>query len=251
MSVALMQLVWPAAMVLARVGAFVFACPPLAPEGSIPLAKTSLTVALTWSLVLALPPTVPIALPLTPILWELAYGTIMGLVVRLSLVALGLAGEILDGQMGFAFSQQAGLLTGEGTGVVSQFLQVLGGLVFFTAGGQEAVVGALAASLRLAPPGQVHWQDAWVSGLLERLGLLLQLGLRLAAPLAFALMATQLALVALTRLAPALNIWGVGFVLTSGVGLLGLALLVPTWIGACASMWRDSAEALLDQWMGG
>src|SRR5213076_1176572 len=68
-------------------------------------------------------------------------------------------------------------------------------------------------------------------------------GLQLALPIVAALLITNIALGILTRAAPQLNIFGIGFPVTLGVGLLVLSLTLPYLSGPIQNLFNQGIEA--------
>jgi flagellar biosynthesis protein FliR len=70
----------------------------------------------------------------------------------------------------------------------------------------------------------------------------------LAGPVGLCLLLTTVVLAVLTRAAPQMNIYSVGFPLRLTVGLAASVLLLPTWVAAVVSSFSHFAE-LAAQWM--
>ena len=70
-------------------------------------------------------------------------------------------------------------------------------------------------------------------------------GLALALPLLAALLITNIGLGVLTRAAPQLNIFAVGFPLTILVGFIGLTLVVPYFAPTLQQMFMDGLRQML------
>jgi flagellar biosynthetic protein FliR len=68
-------------------------------------------------------------------------------------------------------------------------------------------------------------------------------GLQLALPIIAALLITNLALGILTRAAPQLNLFGIGFPITLGVGLLVLNLVLPYLASPMLNLFNQGIEA--------
>ena len=172
----------------------------------------------------------------------------MGLTVRLSVMSVYFAGELFDLNAGYNFAHQIDPTTHENAGPLQQLCQLAAGLLFFAVGGQQQVIMALARSFERTPPGAVVWHNHVPIALLHQVGFLFAQGLRIAAPILAALIAAQLFLALLSRVAPQLNIWGVGFAIISGVAVLGLLYFTPAWVAHVAAIWQQSGTRMLTVW---
>jgi flagellar biosynthesis protein FliR len=234
---------WPFARVL---GLLIAA--PLFGNPRFPL-RVRLGLALLITVVVAptLPP-VPQAAPdslagLGIFAQQLLIGLTMGFVVRLIFTAVEMAGELIGLQMGLGFAmfydpQNAGQMP-----VIGQFLGVLATLIFLALNGHLLMLSALAESFRDLPvgmlPGQGRWLDiaGWGAGIFSA-------ALLLAMPVIAALLTVNLALAALTRASPQLNVFAIGFPITLAVGFAALLLTLPWLSPAIESLLREAMERL-------
>jgi flagellar biosynthetic protein FliR len=100
-------------------------------------------------------------------------------------------------------------------------------LLFFAVNGHLLLIGALADSFRSLPVGVdgLHWME-W-RRLVGTGALVFSFALQVALPVIAALILANLALGVLTRTAPQLNLFAVGFPVTLIVGMLVLLLVMP------------------------
>ena len=214
-------------LVLTRVSGLMLALPPLGAE----VAPLRVRIAVALALAALLTPVAPLApgdieiVAAVPL--ELLAGAGMGLAVRLALAAVELAGEVVGMQAGFGFSRAVDPLQHESSGLVSRVLTLVGGLLLFATGAHLAIFEALGRSLTTLPPGAWGWRRGAAEILLDRAGLIFAEGLRIALPLVLLVFATQLSFGFMTRVAPQLNLWGLGFLVTIGVGVGALWTFAP------------------------
>jgi flagellar biosynthetic protein FliR len=118
------------------------------------------------------------------------------------------------------------------SGVRNPLLAVLYGnialITFFAIGGHHAFLRALHQSYVDLPVGAGGLGGALPQEVARMLGTVFTLGARLAAPVVIVLLIVETALAMLSRSAPALNPMGVGAPVRLVVGLLVLAVVVPT-----------------------
>ena len=158
-------------------------------------------------------------------------GIAMGLVLRVVFAALDLMGEIISLQMGLSFATFFDPVAGGQTAVVGEFLTLLATLVFLSLNGHLLMIDALARSFEWLPvSATLPHKGGWL--ILARFGAsIFASGLLMALPVVTALLITNIALGVLTRAAPQLNLFAIGFPITLTVGfgvlLLALAHLAP------------------------
>lgn len=235
-------------LVTTRVGGFVAACPPFLPESTSPSIRLFCVVLLSLVLFFCLP---QVALPTQiagAVILELLYGVTMGVAVRLPILCVYFAGEMLDLNAGYNFSQQVNPLTLEQTGPIQQLSQLCAGLLFFIVGGQQLVILGLARSFEHVQPGQVVYNARVASILAHEMTQVFAQGLRIGAPIMAALLATQIFLALLSRVAPQLNIYGVGFAAIAGVAVMGLMVFAPAWVDHVARIWQHTPQHMLRIW---
>ena len=153
-------------------------------------------------------------------------GIAMGLVLRVVFAALDLMGEIISLQMGLSFATFFDPIAGGQTAVVGEFLTLLATLVLLSLNGHLLMLDALARSFEWLPvSATLPHRGGWM--ILVRFGAsIFASGLLMALPVVTALLITNIALGVLTRAAPQLNLFAIGFpiTLTVGFGVLLLTL---------------------------
>jgi len=151
----------------------------------------------------------------------------MGFAMRLVFTAIDMAGDIMGMQMGLGFASFYDPVNAANTQVIAQFLGMLAALAFLSMNGHLYMLSALAESFHAFPISTqvpsahaLHTLALWG-------GSIFAYALRLALPLIAALLITNLALGILTRSAPQLNIFAIGFPITLVVGFATLMLTLP------------------------
>lgn len=223
---------WLAAFLfpLARVLGLLAAA-PVFNNAALPLR---VRLALGLAITLALAPLLPPAPALAPGSWEglalLAQqgliGIALGFTMRLAFAAVDLAGELMGLQMGLGFAvfydpQHAAQLP-----LLAQLMGLFALLVFLAIDGHLMMLALLAESFTLLPPGAATAVRG-IESLLAWGGTVFSLGLLLALPLVTALLVANIALGVLTKVAPQLNLFAVGFPITLLAGFAVLALTLP------------------------
>jgi flagellar biosynthetic protein FliR len=91
----------------------------------------------------------------------------------------------------------------------------------------RVLLGSVLASFRVLPPGTVVDSGRFAPSLVTLSAAALESGIRIALPLLGALFVSQVALAFISRAAPAMQIFSVGFAVTLSVGCLILVMVLP------------------------
>lgn len=180
----------------------------------------------------------PGALPLivaAPI--ELLIGLSLGTVISIGFQAIELGGRLISLQMGLSLGAVLSPTAREGGTPFDPFFSILAGLLFLALDLHLAVVRVLASSFTTLPIGGGWPTDLWLlSG--QLIALALQLGTRIAMPVALVLLLTELAVALLARAIPTINVFMLGLPLKIMVGLAVTALALPNLAAGAVSIFR-------------
>ncbi|SEM72670.1 flagellar biosynthetic protein FliR [Pseudomonas sp. ok272] len=185
-------------------------------------------LAITVVIMPSLPPMPPVnALDLSSLLLiaeQILIGGLMGFSLQLFFQAFVVAGQIVSIQMGMGFASTVDPANGVSTATIGQFLTMLVTLVFLGMNGHLVVFEVLTESFTTLPVGTAmltnhFWEVA------NKLGWVLGSALLLVLPAITALLVVNVAFGVMTRAAPQLNIFSIGFPLTLVLGL------VIFWVG--------------------
>jgi len=154
-------------------------------------------------------------------------GIAMGFAVRIVFTAVELAGELCGMTMGLGFATFFDPQSSGRSSAISQFLSLLTLMVFLAANLHLVVLSTLVDSFTTMPISAMPIGGDMFRQLAGWGGRIFSAGIQLALPVVAGLLITNIALGILTRAAPQLNLFGVGFPVTLTVGFLMLALTVP------------------------
>lgn len=224
--------VWIAAFIypLARILAFIAAAPLWSSVGIPRRTRLILGIAIAVALTPGLPqmPEVqPASLSgLWILLQQMLIGIGMGFAARIVFTAYELAGEFIGFQMGLGFATFYDPLSSSQTPVISEFFSLLALLLFLSMNGHLLYVATLAQSFSAIPVSATPLAAASWLNLAELGSKIFSAGLLLSLPVVVALMITNVALAVLSRAAPQLNIFALGFPITliGGFVALGVSL---------------------------
>ena len=160
---------------------------------------------------------------------EAIVGAVMGLGVLVLFAALQFTGQLVGIQMGFAIANVVDPTTFQQVGVLSQFLNVLGLMLFLTLDGHLLVLQALFESTTIVPLGTGDPQGRLIIGELIRYGSkIFSMGLRIGLPVVCVVLLVNVGLATLARTVPQVNIFILGFLFTISIGITVLGLALPS-----------------------
>jgi flagellar biosynthetic protein FliR len=220
-------LLWPLTRVLGLI-----AVAPLFGHGSIPM---QLKIGLGVMVTLIVAPVIPIVPSTDPFSFDgamitaeqLLIGLAMGFAMRIAFAAVEMAGELTGLTMGLNFATFFDAQSQGESSVISQFLVVLATLSFLAFDGHLQLLSAVADSFTTLPVASSAGGSQGLRQIVEWGGSIFAVGVQLALPMLAALLITSLALGILSRAAPQLNIFGIGFPITLGVGFIVIGLALP------------------------
>ena len=193
-------------------------------------------------------PDVPVGswLGLAIIAQQALIGLMMGFAMGIVFAAVDIAGDLIGLQMGLSFATFYDPNSTGQTPVLTEFLALFAALVFLALNGHLVAISALAESFRLLPVSTTLFASGGVLVLVRSAAMLFSIGLMLALPVVAALLITNIALGVLSRVAPTLNLFAVGFPVTMAAGFVVLALTLPLMGGAFESIYDRGFSLLAD-----
>jgi len=174
---------------------------------------------------------------------QLLIGMAIGFIMRVVFAAVEAAGEIVGLQMGLGFASFFDPQSAGQTLVLSRFFNMLAILVFLAVNAHLLLIGVLVESFQSLPISQQPLAAAGFYNVAAFGSTVFAVGLQLALPLITILLLTNLALGILTRSAPQLNIFAIGFPITLGVGLIVLDLTLPYFVPQLELMLQNGFDA--------
>lgn len=223
----LVSFLWP----LTRVLGLLMVAPAFGHRAVPGRVKIGLGVFITLIVAPALPPMPDVGLGswhgLFILVQQVLIGIAIGFTMRVAFAAVEAAGEIIGLQMGLGFASFFDPQSAGQTLVLARFFNMLAVLVFLALNAHLLLLGALVDSFQSLPISPQPLSAAGFQNLAAFGATVFAIGLQLALPLIAILLMTNLALGILTRAAPQLNIFAIGFPITLGVGLIVLDLTLP------------------------
>jgi flagellar biosynthetic protein FliR len=158
---------------------------------------------------------------------EFLLGVAIGLVVRLVVAAVEVAAEQIALMMGLGIAQVFDPQVSGQHNVLSGYLRNFTLMVAVAVGLHRVVLGVTIGSFQVLPIGSLVRLDSYAPTFVNLGGLVFSTGVRLAMPILAVLLMVQVALAFVSRAAPAVQIFSVGFSLTLGIGAFVIVLVLP------------------------
>lgn len=159
---------------------------------------------------------------------QLIIGVAMGLMVLIVFNAVTMAGESIAVTMGLGFAMLNDPQNGSQVPTVSQFYLIMATLLFLAFDGHHAILLLLDASFTYLPVGTSLGEGAiWL--LLGWGGIIFKGALTIALPALAAMLTVNIVMGVITRAAPQLNLFSVGFPITMTVGFLAILFTLPSF----------------------
>lgn len=229
---------WPFIRVLA-----VFTSAPIFSARSVPLrtrVALAFLIAFCAQATLVDQPVVALTDPraLEVLLQQVMIGLAIGLAVRIVFAAVELAGELVGLQMGLNFAGFFDPATGAQSSTVGRFFGNTTMLLFVVMGGHLMLLQAVVASFNTFPLGGGALEAVNTMRLHELGAVMFRYGLWIALPLIGMLIFINVVLGVVSRIAPQMNAFAIGFPVTLSAGLLGIAFTLPMLDAPVAALLR-------------
>lgn len=236
---------WP----LTRIGAMMMSMTFFGARFVSMRIRLYLSLAVTFAVMPVLP-TVPDTIPLLSFqgflttAQQVVIGVAMGLVTQFVTQTFVLLGQILGMQSSLGFASMVDPANGQNTPVLGQFYMMLAIMLFLATDGHLAMLNLVVLSFTTLPVGTSMLQAVDYQLLAGWFGLMFKAGLTMSLAGIIALLTVNLSFGVMTRAAPQLNIFSLGF---SFALLLGLFISWYLLVGILAQYedhWQLGTEQI-------
>ncbi|NNM51563.1 MAG: flagellar biosynthetic protein FliR [Pseudomonadales bacterium] len=240
------QYLWP----LSRISAFVLAMPILGSR-IVPMRIRLLFCLLLTAVAAPMLQNLPRCNPLSMECWVIVVqqtliGLTLGFMMQILFQVANITGQLVATQSGLGFSSMMDPNTGVSVASISQFYTMLVTLLFLSMDGHLVLIDYLVRSFQVLPITR-SWDIPFNQHVLLASGTWMFAASLLAAlPAMAALLVVNLALGVMTRAAPQLNIFSVGFPITLMLGLLLIWLSLDSFAEQFRGL-SDQAFAMLQE----
>jgi len=216
---------WPFCRIMAML-----ATAPVLGEGMVPIPVRALLAIVLSFLMLPMTRTAnlpdPFSLHGVVTMFEQAViGGVLGFALQFAMAVMALLGYVVSSQIGFAMAQMNDPLNGQASDVISNLMAIVGILVFFAIDGHLVLAAVLGQSFKAWPVGQAHG-PMLLHAVALNVGWVFSAAMLLALPIVFSTMVVQFGFSFLNRVAPTLNLFSLGFSMTTIFGLTMLVAVV-------------------------
>jgi flagellar biosynthetic protein FliR len=235
---------WP----FARVAACLTAAPIFGARFVPPRIRIVLALAITvlTAPLLAAPPAVPVfsigGLVITG--QQVLIGLSLGFVMQLIFDSVGLGGQLLANSMGLSFAFNVDPMRGASTPAVGQFYMLLVTMTFVSLDGHLAFLELIVRGFTTLPIDGSGFGAAGVWTVIGFAGHLFSGAVAVALPGMTALLIVNLAFGVMSRAAPTLNLFAVGFPITLFFGLMIVVLCLPAVQSSFVGLMGNAFESL-------
>ena len=247
-TIALNETFIEAAMLAAvRITAFLVLAPPFSFSGMPLRIKGMLAVAL--SILVApraaegLTTSMETSAFVVSLVSQLVIGALLGFMVYLVFSAVQSAGSLIDLFAGFQLSQAFDPLMNVNGAQMTRLMQMVALGLLFVSGGAELVLGGLFRTFTALPVTGFLARDAG-ERLLPGLGQMFVAAVQIAGPIVVVLFLADVGLGMLTRVAPALNAFSLGFVLKILITLLAAGAIFVALPRIVAALLEDALQVM-------
>lgn len=235
---------WPLTRILGLISTA-----PLFGNMSVP-ARVKIGLGIMLAMIIA--PTVPALPALDPtslpglliLVQQLIIGISMGFAMRIVLAGTEMAGEIASMTMGLGFATFYDPQSRGHSSAISQLLALLTLMIYLSTDLHLVLLSTLAQSFSSMPISAAPISGEGLRQVVNWGGRIFSAGIQLSLPIVAALLITNMALGILTRAAPQLNIFGIGFPITIGVGFAMIALALPYLATPLVHVLQEGIDAI-------
>lgn len=181
------------------------------------------------------------------IISEAAIGFLIGLICNILFLGLQAAGEIMDMQMGLSVATALDPVFGAVISVVGRFIFMTALFIFLILNGHHLVLATLQQSFTMIPAGQlVNFTSPQLAFEMIELGKMLWLtAIRIAGPIILLIFLSDFSFGIVSRVAPQVNVFMLGFQVKPSLGLLGILFTAPLFVNQVSKLMETMAEKML------
>ncbi|WP_114239964.1 flagellar biosynthetic protein FliR [Dyella sp. C9] len=181
---------------------------------------------------------------------QVLIGAAIGFVLKLAFEAVSLGGQLVGQSMSLGFAETVDPRGGGSSPVISQFYLLMVTLLFLVMDGHLRLIALLADSFGTLPPGASAIDANSLHAVVAFGTQLFGGAVRVALPAMTSLLMVNIGFAAISRAAPSMNLFAVGFPITVTLGFVALWLSLRSVPGAFESL-QNSAWTLMHELAGG
>lgn len=233
---------WP----MMRISAMLIAMPVLGTR-LVPTRIKIITALVLTLFVMPMLPELPRVEPLSLdglliSIQQILAGLATGFIIQFVFAALIIAGQAIAMSMGLGFASMIDPANGTMMPVVSQFFIIVGTLLFFALGGHLMIFQIIISSFQSLPISTVgiDRESFWM--LVSWSSQMFIGAMWIAVPALISMLAINITMGVMTRAAPQMNIFSVGFPITMFMGFIILFLMMPGFLPRFNQLLLDAMQ---------
>lgn len=211
--------------------------------------RLMIAIAVTIAIVPVLPqPDIvdPLSLPGIFIsIEQILIGIAMGLSVRVIFVVLEIAGQAIGQLMGLMLASMVDPQNGNQVPIIGQFYLLLATLLFLTMDGHLFMIRHLAESFFLLPVGSGGVSREAIWAFLNWIGVVLATSVLIALPALVSMLIVNIGFGVMTRAAPQLNIFAVGFPVMIIIGILVIMFTLEGFMPQMTNLFHQALNMMI------
>lgn len=181
---------------------------------------------------------------------QILLGASVGFVLQLTFQAVMFGGQLVAQSMSLGFAEVVNPQASGSSTVLSQFYLALATMLFLAMDGHLRLISLLADSFYSLPPGSAAVSTNGLFAVLGFAGVLFSGAVRVALPAMTSLLVVNIGFAAISRAAPSMNLFAVGFPITLSLGFVAVWLALPSVPGAFDVL-QGHAWSLMHELIGG
>lgn len=222
----------------------------VSPFFSSPLINTTLKSMLSFLITIVIFPVIskiPLMIPdniwlyVGIVITELLIGIILGFIAAIFFSVFQMAGEYFSMLIGLSIAEILDPLTQAEVPIIGQFQTLIATLVFLAIQGDHMLITATVQSFKILPTldfTNLKLMSVLLNHTLYTVGQMFVISLKLAFPLMGTLIILVVSLALLSKAAPQMNIFMVGFPVQLGIGYIGLIFVAPLFASAAVRVYE-------------
>ena len=235
---------WP----MLRIGSMMVAAPLLSQNAVTLRLRVVISLVLTFLIypLVKWPVIDPISAEgLLEIVNQLFIGSLMGLMLQVATGSLVMAGQSISASMGLSMASMYDPNVGN-VPVLAQLILIMSTLVFLGFGGHVIMISMLLESFRSLPIGESLLGQVAFGKVIAWSSMIFLGGLLIALPVMISLLFINIGMGVVTRAAPSLNIFSVGFPATIAAGFIVLIFSMESIVSRIQWLWMQAFAHVRD-----
>lgn len=154
-------------------------------------------------------------------------GVLIGFFPKLIFTGIQFAGSLMDMQMGLSVAQSFDPLSGSQSTIVSRLMQLIALVLFMDINGHHLLLSAVFHSFKVIPIGGVANFPATLDSIFVVVTQMFYMGVQIASPIILVIFLLDFSFGLISRVAPQVNVFMLGFQMKPSLGLTIFMLLLP------------------------